>query len=72
MVASEKYMTMQRYVHGLLPSNGSSITAPKRVFYSSGIRPFLVEYHHMQFLFNFVPPQLLVYNSSYTQSIFYI
>jgi hypothetical protein len=37
--------------------------------YSSGIQPFLFAYPQIYFLFNFVPTKLLVYNSSYTQSI---
>jgi hypothetical protein len=37
--------------------------------YGSGMKPFLFTYPQIYFLFNFVPPKLLVYNSSYTQSI---
>jgi hypothetical protein len=36
--------------------------------YEPIVRPFLFAY---PFLFNFIPPEVLVYNSSYTQSIIY-
>jgi hypothetical protein len=37
--------------------------------YISGNLPFLFAYLQMKFLFDFVPPELLMYSSSYTQSI---
>jgi hypothetical protein len=33
---------------------------------------FLFAYPHMLFLFDYVPPKLLKYNSSYTLSIIYL
>jgi hypothetical protein len=52
-----------------------SLLSPGRLchmVYCSGIQPFLFAYLHMSFLFNFVSPKLLVYNSSYTSKINYI
>jgi hypothetical protein len=35
-------------------------------------QPLLFAYPHMQFFCNFVPPKLLLYNSSYRQSVTYV
>jgi hypothetical protein len=41
-------------------------------FKSVVLNPFLFAYPQIQFLFNFVPSNFLVYNSSYTRSVIYI
>jgi hypothetical protein len=43
----------------------------KLIIQISGIQPFLFAYPQIQFLFDFVPTKLLVYNSNYTYSIIY-
>jgi hypothetical protein len=42
------------------------------VAWNSGIQPFMFAYPEIWFLFNFVPPKLLVHNVSYTYCIIYI
>lgn len=57
---------------GLSYLSSVSAKTKRSISYVNGIQPFLFAYPQVQFLFNCVPPKLLVYNSSYTQSVLYI